>query len=143
MRRTGTLLLCLLAFCALPSIAFALTHTISWHAKTSSATIYIGYKIRSGKPKVIITFEFNNVPATCAGSGLTAVSDVFSKHIAVGPLRRFDAREVTNSGRVTYTVRGRFLTRHRARGTLRVKGTVPGCLSADTGAVAWVAKPKG
>lgn len=143
MRRTGILVLCLLAFCALPSIALALTHTISWHAKTSSATIYIGYKIRSGKPKVIVTFEFNNVPATCAGYGSTAVSNTFAKRIKVGPLGRFHASEVTNGGRVTYTVRGRFVTRHKAKGTLRVKGTVPGCQSADTGRVAWTAKPKG
>jgi hypothetical protein len=145
MRRTGALILCLLAFCALPSLAYALSRTISWHSTASSATIYIGYRIRGGSPKKIITFEFNNIPASCPGFVSTAVSDTFSQHIRVGPgpKWRFHATEVTNGGRVTYTVKGRFLTRHKARGTLRVTGTVPGCKDADTGIVAWTAKPKG
>lgn len=146
MRRTGALILSLLAFCAVPSIALALTHTISWHSKTSSATIYIGYKIHSGHPKVIITFEFNNIPAACTGYGPTAVSDTFSKHIAIGPQRKFHAKQVNSLGNglsVTYSVRGRFLTAHKAKGTLRVHGTVSGCKDADTGSVAWTAKPKG
>jgi hypothetical protein len=145
MRRTGALILCLLTFCALPSIAYALTHTISWHSKTSSATIYIGYKIRNAKPKVIITFEFNNIPASCPGYASTAVSDTFSQHIKVGPgpRWRFHATESVNSGKATYAVRGRFLTLHKARGTLRVTGTVPGCKDADTGLVAWTARRKG
>ena len=140
MRRTGVLILCLLAFCALPSIAFALTRVIHWKSTTSSATIYITFKIRHGQPKVITTFEFNNIPASCPGYAPTAVSDTFAQRIKVGSRWRFHATETTNNGRVTYTVRGRFLTLRKAKGTLRVKGTVPGCLAADTGTVAWTAR---
>ncbi len=145
MRRTGALILCLLAFCALPSLAYALTRTISWHSTTSSATIYIGYKIRSGSPRKIITFEFNNVPAPCPPYVPVTFSGTFSQHIKVGPgpKWRFHATEVTNSGKTTYVVKGRFLTRHKARGTLRLTGTTSGCKDADTGVVAWTAKPKG
>lgn len=144
MKRTGALILCLLAFCATPAVALAL-HTISWHAKTSSATIYIGYKIHAGKPAVIITFEFNNIPASCPGYAEDAVSSTFAKHIKVGPgpKWRFHATELANGGIVSYAVRGRFLTAHKAKGTLRVHGTIPGCKDADTGVVAWTAKPKG
>ncbi len=39
----------------------------------------------------------------------------------------------------TYSVTGHFLTLHKATGTLRIKGTVPGCRTADTGVVHWTA----
>jgi hypothetical protein len=138
-------MLCLLALCALPSVAWALIHTISWHSKTSSATIYIGYKIRGGKPTKIITFEFNNVPAPCPPYVPVTFSDTFSGHIKVGPgpKWRFHATEVTNSGRTTYVVKGRFLTLHKARGTLRLTGTTAGCKDADTGLVPWTARRHG
>ena len=72
-------------------------------------------------------------------------SDRFSQHIKVGPgpKWRFHATEVTNSGKTTYVVKGRFLTRHKARGTLHLYGTTAGCHNADTGTFSWTAKPKG
>jgi hypothetical protein len=100
----------------------------------------VQFNIHKGHPTKITRFEFNNIPAACPGSLGTAVSATFPRHIAVASDGRFHATAKTNAGRLTYAVSGHFINLHTAAGRLRIKGTVPGCLSADTGRVHWSAK---
>ncbi len=104
------------------------------------ASVDVAFAIKHGHAKTIGRFEFNNIPASCKGSAPTAVSDKFAHSIRVSSKGSFHASEKTNRGFLTYTVSGRFLTLHKAAGTLRIKGAVPGCASADTGKVHWSAK---
>jgi hypothetical protein len=105
-----------------------------------SGTVDITLVTKNGAPTKLTRFEFNNIPATCTGYAPTAASGTFPHRIAVGSDGRFHASVKQNSGRVTYTVSGRFKGQDKASGTLRIKGTVPGCATADTGRVRWSAK---
>jgi hypothetical protein len=99
---------------------------------------------RHGAVTKLTRFEFNNVRATCTSpSGTqtpTATSGTFPHTIKVSSTGRFHASVKQNGAVVTYTLRGRFRNPNRASGTLRIKGTVPGCRAADTGTVHWSAK---
>jgi len=132
---------CIAVFLALPAIALALSRVLHGPAGSGqNATVDVQFNIKNGRPTKITRFEFNNVAASCSGFTPTAVSDTFNRHISVARDRTFHAKETTNGGRLTYTVSGHFLTLPKAAGRLRVKGTVPGCRSADTGKVHWSAK---
>jgi hypothetical protein len=103
------------------------------------ATIDIQFNIKHGRATKITRLELNNIPASCVGFPSTAVSYSFPHHIFISRIGRFHATDVVNGGRVTYMVRGHFITRRKAAGKLRIDGTVPGCRSADTGLVSWTA----
>lgn len=142
MRRATTLMFCsaLAVALAIPVAALALARVLHGPAGPGqSASVDVQFNIKKGRPTKITRFELNNIPASCRGYPPTAVSATFSKHIPVSAKRRFHASETTNYGRVTYTVTGRFSSLHKAAGKLQVKGTVPGCMSADTGTVHWSA----
>jgi hypothetical protein len=81
----------------------------------------------------------NNIPASCRGFPSTATYYSFPHHISIARNGAFHSTDVANGGRVTYMVRGHFITLRRAAGKLRIHGTVMGCRSADTGLVSWTA----
>jgi len=141
MRRITGVIVCIVVMLATPAVALALSRVLHGPAGSGGAgTVDVQFNIKKKHATKVTRFEFSNIPATCRGFPPTAVSDTFAHKIAVAADGRFHATEKTNAGRVTYTVSGRFLTLHEAAGKLRVKGTVPGCRSADTGKVHWTVK---
>lgn len=128
-----------------PALAFAARRVIHGPAGGGSGTVDITLVTKHGAVIKLTRFEFNNIPATCTTgpSGMstpTATSGTFPHTIKVSSTGRFHASVKQNNGRVTYTVRGHFTNPNKASGTLRIKGTVPGCGSADTGTAHWRAK---
>ena len=139
-RRSRTLAAAALLVLALPAAALAGRRVLHGPAGGGSATVDITLVTKKAVVKKLTRFEFNNIPASCLGYPPTAVSGTFPHTIFVARDGTFHASMKQNGGRVTYTVRGRFKDQNRASGTLRVKGTVPGCASADTGKMHWSAK---
>lgn len=140
MRRT-LLVLALLAL-AIPAVALAARRVIHGPAGGGSGTVDITLVTKKSVVKKLTRFEFNNIQTVCRGSRTTtsAVSDKFPHTIHVHSDGSFGTRVKVNGGRVTYTVHGDFKNQNSASGTLRVKGTTPGCGNADTGTVHWSAK---
>ena len=105
------------------------------------AGVEFGTRVTGGHPVTVRRFEFHNIPAPCAGSAPTAVSDLLAtKTFKVSATRRFGGSATLNGGKVAVTVSGRLSASYaKAVGTLRVKGSVPGCGKADTGVVKWTA----
>jgi hypothetical protein len=124
----------------LPAVAFAARRVIHGPAGGGSGTVDITLVAKHGSVKKLSRFEFNNIPVTCTGFPPSATSGTFPHTIHVGKDQKFSASVKQNGGRVTYTVHGHFSSQDKAAGTLRVKGTVPGCSKADTGKVRWSAK---
>jgi hypothetical protein len=128
-----------LAALALPSVAIALSRVV--HGPVGSggvATIDIQFNLKHGRATKITRLELNNIPASCQGSAATAASYSFPHHIVISK-GTFHAKDVRHGGRVTYMVRGHFVSARKPTGKLRIKGTVPGCPSADSGLVSWTA----
>jgi hypothetical protein len=123
-----------------PAVAFAARRVIHGPAGGGSGTVDITLVAKHGSVKKLTRFEFNNIPVTCTGFPPSATSGTFPHTIHVGKDQKFSASVKQNGGRVTYTVHGHFSSQDKAAGTLRVKGTVPGCSKADTGKVRWSAK---
>jgi hypothetical protein len=139
MRRTVALTLGLALF-AVPSVALAASRVLHGRAGSGGvATIDIQFNISHGRATRITRLEMNNIPATCEGSSSTAVFYSFSHHISISRDGNFHSMDVDNGGRATYAVSGHFITLRKATGRLRIKGTVSGCRSADTGPVSWTA----
>jgi polyisoprenoid-binding protein YceI len=139
MKRTIAAMVAIAAL-AVPSVAMALSRVL--HGRVGSggvATIDIQFNIKHGRATTITRLEMNNVPASCKGFPSTATYYSFPHHILISPKRTFRARDVGNGGRTTYMVSGRFITLRKATGKLRIKGTIPGCRTADTGLVSWTA----
>jgi len=140
MRRTTALAAAVALMLAPPSIALALSRVLHGPAGPGrSAIVDVQFNIGHGHATKITRFQFANIPASCHGYPPTAVSAELSVHPSVSASGHFQAMEKTNGGRVTYTVSGQFTGLDKAAGTLRVKGTVSGCLAADTGVVHWSA----
>lgn len=147
MRRGTAVLVGIVMLLALPTAALALSRVLHGPAGPGpSATVDIQFNLRNGHPTTITRLELNNIPATCEGGAPTATYYSFTHRISVSAKQRFRAKETADGGRVTYTVRGHFIGPYsrskgpyKAVGTLRIKGPVPGCASADTGRVHWVA----
>jgi hypothetical protein len=110
----------------------------------SHAGVEFGAHFRKGHARYVFRFEFHNVPAQCQGSGTTAISDPLGIHMKIRRHRKFSGHAKLNGGKVTANVKGRFKRGFKkATGTLRVKGTVPGCAAADTGVLKWQAPEVG
>lgn len=137
--RRGIALMAVVAL-ALPAAALAGRRVIHGDAGAGSGTVDITLVTKKHVVTKLTRFEFNNIQATCKGSGVTAVSDQFPHTIKVASDGSFSAKVKVNGGRVTYTVSGDFKNQDSASGKLRVKGSVPGCGKADTGTVRWSAK---
>ena len=137
--RRGIALMAVVAL-ALPAAAFAGRRVIHGPAGGGSGTVDITLVTKKGVITKLTRFEFNNIQTTCNGSTTSAVSDKFPHTIPVSAKGNFSATVKVNRGRATYTVSGHFTNQNSASGKLRVKGTAPGCGSADTGKVHWSAK---
>jgi hypothetical protein len=125
---------------ALPAIALAGILVLHGPAGSArDASIDITLVTKHGHPLKLTRFEFNNIPANCPRYGPTAVSATFPRNMAVSSKNSFGATAKLRNGRTTYTVQGRFAGIGKASGTLRITGTVPGCVSVDTGVVRWSA----
>jgi hypothetical protein len=141
MRRGIVLMVGISVALALPAFALAASRVIHGPAGPGvHATIDIQFNTTNQHPTKITRLDFANIPAACSGSFPTAVSDTWPQKIPVSSKGNFHSVVKRNAGRVTYTVSGHFTSQNKATGTLRVKGTVPGCRSADTGTVHWSAK---
>lgn len=128
------------ALLLLPAVALAARRVIHGPAGGGSGTVDITLVAKHGSVKKLTRFEFNNIPVTCTGSAPSATSGTFPHTIHVGKNQKFGASVKQNGGRVTYTVHGHFSSQDKAAGTLRIKGTAPGCSKADSGKVHWSAK---
>jgi hypothetical protein len=124
----------------LPAVALAARRVIHGPAGGGSGTVDITLVSKKGHVKKLTRFEFNNIQATCMGFPPTATSGTFPHTIKVAANGKFHASVKQNGGNVTYTVHGHFKNQDKASGTLRIKGSVPGCGKADTGKVHWSAK---
>ncbi len=94
------------------------------------------------RPTKLTRIEWANVPASCGRFGTSATSDFFPDDIPVTKGGSFHATAKLNRGRETVTFGGSFSNHNRAvSGTIRIRGTIPGCPTADTGVVSWHAKP--
>jgi hypothetical protein len=143
MRRAVAVMLGI-AVISFPSVAFAFSRVL--HGPVGSggvATIDIQFNIKHGRATRITRLEMNNVPASCTGFPSTAASYSFPHRIRVSSDGKFHSTDRVGGGRVTYMVRGHFISLRKAAGKLRIKGTIPGCRSADTGLVKWTAKATG
>jgi hypothetical protein len=126
---------------ALPAAAGAARRTYFGPAAgaVNNAGVELSARLRAGSATKLRRFEWHNVPAEC-GSAATATTGEFPKTIAVKD-GKFHATATFNGGRAKVTVAGTFKHRNqRVAGTLRVRGTITGCPSADTGVVTWHAK---
>jgi hypothetical protein len=140
MRVRTSVVAVVLAALLLPAAALAARRVIHGPAGGGSGTVDITLVAKHGSVKKLTRFEFNNIPANCAGFSPTATSGTFPHTIKVDTDGKFHATVKQNGGRVTYSVHGHFKSQDKAAGTLRINGTVPGCAKADTGKVHWSAK---
>ena len=136
-RRWGFLAVAMVML-AVPATALAAIHYLSGPVGSGAgnAGVEIHFDARNGKPNEIKLFGFFNVPVSCQPSGSTAISGHFSGSIEVSS-DKFSRTQKVDSGQTTYMVSGTFSGLNKAAGKLRIKGTVPGCLSGDTGSLSW------
>jgi hypothetical protein len=130
------------------AVALALSHDRAYNGPVAGgandAGVEFGAHFRNGRARYVFRFEFHNVPAECQGSGTTAISDPLGIHMKIRRHRKFSGHAKLNGGKVTANVKGRFKRGFKkATGTLRVKGTVTGCPSADSGVLKWQAPEVG
>ncbi len=127
--------------------AVALAANRSYNGPAGSgpnAGVEFGAHFRKGHAVGVYRFEFHNIPAQCQGSGATAATDKLDITMKVNAKRKFGGKSNLNGGKLAVKVSGRFAKDYsKATGTLRVHGTVPGCLAADTGVVKWRAPAVG
>lgn len=106
----------------------------------NGAGVEFGAKQVHSRPTLVRRFEFHNIPAACTGYAPTAVTGMLTITMKVGSDRKFSGAQSLNGGRYKVTVSGAFARKFgKASGTIRVRGTVPGCSAADTGRVHWSA----
>lgn len=100
-------------------------------------------KAKPHRPTKLTRVEWSNVPASCGRFGTSATSGFFPVNVPV-KAGAFSVTAKINGGRATVTLTGAFHDHNRSvSGKIRVKGTIPGCPVADTGATKWSAKPPG
>ena len=131
---------------ALPATALAGSRQFNGTAEAgTNAGVEFGTKTTHGKPVRVMRFGWFNILAPCAGSAPTASSDKLTKlKMKVNSHRRFSGKATLSSGNAKATIKGRFTKSFgKATGTLRIKGSMPGCGKADTGTVKWTAKAVG
>lgn len=128
---------------ALPALALTRNRAYVGPAGAGGAeTVGLTLQIKDGVAKRVTRFEWHNISAQCSGSGATATTDTVRKPMTVSSRRKFHGTATFNEGRGTATVSGRVSKNNkRMIGTFRIRGTVTGCLSADTGVVDWQATP--
>jgi hypothetical protein len=136
--RATLIIAVVVAALVLPGVALAGILVLHGPAgSVGSGTIDITLITKHGRPLKLTRFEFNNIPASCTGYPQTAATGTFPHTIWVSSKNNFYATAKVHAGQLTYTVSGHFTGTGKAAGRLRIKGSVPGCVSADTGRVHW------
>jgi hypothetical protein len=141
-KRSGALIVCLVAALAFPALAYGLRRTYFGPAAggANNAGVEISARLKNGAPTKVKKLEWHNVIGTCSGRSTSATTGEIPSPISVKD-GKFSATEHLNAGRLTVTVSGRFKHHNeRMSGHLRVHGAVAGCSAIDTGTVAWSAK---
>jgi hypothetical protein len=89
-------------------------------------------------------FSWFNIPVQCRGYAPSATSDMLAITMRVSATRAFGGTSTFNGGKATVTVTGRFTRGFaKATGTIRIRGAISGCSSADSGTVHWKAPKVG
>jgi hypothetical protein len=90
-----------------------------------------------GEPTTARSLRWANIPAACQGYSPTAHSGDLKLSMKVDDKGNFSGSgEVPTGAKVT--IRGRFKHHaEKASGTFRLKGTISGCVKADTGTLGW------
>jgi hypothetical protein len=97
---------------------------------------------RKGDPIRVHSLRWANVPVACGTSQSATTGDVNMK-MKVDDHRAFKGSDKPDIGNATVTISGRFKRNPaKASGKFRVKGTIPGCSTADTGRLSWEMKRK-
>lgn len=128
---------------ALPAMALATKRAYHGPAGPGGAsTVGLGVQFEKGKPTAMTAFEWHNIPAQCSGYAPTATSDKVKKALPIGRKRKFHGSAKFSGGQATAVLSGK-VSRNgkRVTGTLRIRGSLSGCTSADTGVVDWTARP--
>jgi hypothetical protein len=95
-----------------------------------------------GNPARVHSLRWANVPVSCGTFQSATTGDVDVK-MKVDRHGAFKGSDKPDIGDATATISGRFKRNPaKASGTFRVKGTVPGCPTADTGSLRWDMKRK-
>jgi hypothetical protein len=90
----------------------------------------------NGEPTSARSLRWANIPASCQGSP-TAHSGELGISMPVDNDGKFHGSDKLSTG-AKVTIRGRFKHHaEKASGTFRLKGTIPGCVNADTGTLGW------
>jgi hypothetical protein len=90
-----------------------------------------------GEPTSARSLRWANIPAACRGYAPTAHSGDLRLSMKVDDKGNFHGSGEISTG-AKATIRGRF--KHHgatASGTFRLKGTISGCVKADTGTLGW------
>lgn len=136
----------------LPLFGLALSTAALLAPGTSAATATNGYRgetevggliaIRAkfnakGEPTSARSLRWANIPAACQGYSPTAHSGELHLTMRVDGDGNFHGSGNVPTG-AKVTIRGQF-THHgeKASGTFRLKGTISGCVKADTGTLKW------
>jgi hypothetical protein len=143
MRRAAILTAFLLAL-AVPAVALASGKFFQGSAAGGVGHVEFRAIFKHGKPRKIKKFEYQNIPVPAStGCSSTATTDKFGATIKVNHKRKFNASHtvtISPGHTRTATITGKFKSRKKVTGKLRVKGVVVGGgLACDTGAVAFKA----
>lgn len=140
MRRSTIILVPALAALALlvPSGSTATT-TDGYHGSTDAGGL-IAFDAKfnaKDKPTRVRRLRWANLPASCKGYSPTATSSDLDFTMKVDGDGRFQGGSKVPTG-AKVTISGRFKQHdQKATGTFRLKGTIAGCLKADTGSLSW------
>ena len=147
MRRSVVVTLGVMIALAASASALAVSRPSTHHYNGTAdpgkpAGVEVAVRFVHGVPAKVLHFEWHNIPAQCSGYGSTATTDsIFPVGMTVDSHHRFGGSGRFNGGRARTTVSGGFSRQNeRAAGTFRVRGTVSGCRTVDTGVVHWTAK---
>jgi hypothetical protein len=90
-----------------------------------------------GEPTTARSLRWANIPAACQGYSPTAHSGDLHLSMKVDDNGNFQGSGKVPTG-AKVTIHGRFKQHgEKASGTFRLKGTISGCVNADTGTLGW------
>jgi hypothetical protein len=100
----------------------------------------VGFNVRkTSTGKKVKKFTWVDVPMTCSdGAHLSDVQFLFAMPVKQGEFKGKAVNDVINPT-ATATAAGKFVSKKKARGTLRVQGDLGGLTGCDTGKRPWKA----
>ena len=140
--RIGLVIAAIVVALAIPSVSGALNDGYRGSTEAGGLiAVRVDYD-RKENPTRVHSLRWANVPASCGTSQTATTGDVDMK-MKVDDSGTFEGSDKPDIGNAKVTISGRF--KHnpaKASGKFRVKGTVPGCSTADTGRLSWDMKRK-